>query len=72
MVTASAVEIDLDIISVQENSYHHCELELKYHDTGNGWTFDLASVLKNSANVAIVDVGMLFSPPTLKLLNSGE
>ena len=48
MVTASAVEINLDIISVQEHSYHHCELELKYHDTGNGWTFDLASVLKKS------------------------
>ena len=36
---ASAAEHNIDIISVQEHRYYHCEQDLKYPETGNGWTF---------------------------------
>ena len=45
---------------------------MKYHDTGNGWTFVSASASKNSFNDAIVGVGMLVGPRALKSLNSIE
>ena len=35
-LTASALEQNIDIVCVQEYRYHHSELEIKYHDTGNG------------------------------------
>ena len=54
----------------QEHRYHHCKVEIKYHDSGNGWIFSLASTWKNSVNVIIGGVGMLFSHCTLKSLNS--
>ena len=41
-LTASAVEHKIDIICTQEYRYTHNE-DIKYHDTGNGWT--LATVL---------------------------
>ena len=44
---------------------------MKYHDTGNGWTFVSASAWKNSVNAAI-GVGMLIGPRALKSLNSME
>ena len=37
-LTASAVEHKRDIICIQEHRYTHNE-DIKYHDTGNGWTF---------------------------------
>ena len=38
-LTSSAVEHKIDIVCVQEHIYHHGKVELKYHDTGNGWIF---------------------------------
>ena len=43
-----------------------------YHDTGNEWTFLLASTWKNSVNSTIGGVGMLIGPRALKSRNSIE
>ena len=40
--TASAVEHKIDIICIQEHRYTHTE-DIKYHDTGNGWTLATVS-----------------------------
>ena len=52
------------------NKYNHTKLEIKYHDTGNGWTFVSEYAWKNSISDVIGDVGMLLSPCALKSLNS--
>ena len=36
-LTTSAVEHKIDIICIQEHGYTHTE-DIKYHETGNGWT----------------------------------
>ena len=54
---------------VLKHSYHHSELDLKYHDIGNGWTFVSSSLWKNSVNTTIRDVGLLLSPCALKSLS---
>ena len=41
-LTASAIDHSIDIICIQEHRYLHSE-DIKYHDTGNGWTFVSAS-----------------------------
>ena len=41
-LTASAVEHNIDIIGIQEHRYTHSE-DIKYHDTGNGWTLATVS-----------------------------
>ena len=46
--------------------------DIKYHDTGNGWTFISAPTWKNSVNDALGDVGMINGPRTLKSLKSIE
>ena len=40
--------------------------DIKYHDTGNGWTFISTSAGKNSVNARIGGVGMLIGPRALK------
>ena len=55
---------------MQEYRYYYSELELKYHDTGNGWIFVLLSAWKNSVNAIIRCIGMLLSLYALKSLNS--
>ena len=35
-LTLSAVEHNIDTICIQEHRYYYCELEIKYHCTGNG------------------------------------
>ena len=37
-LTASADKHNVNIISIQQHRCYHCELELKYYDTVNGWT----------------------------------
>ena len=37
----SAAEHNIDIICIQEYRFFHSKLEIKYHDTGNGWMFFL-------------------------------
>ena len=46
--------------------------DIRYHDTGNGWTLATASAWKNSINATIGGVGMLIGPQVLKSLNSIE
>ena len=51
-LTASAVERKIDIIYLQEHRYTFTE-DIKYHDTGNGWTIATVSAWKNSVNAAV-------------------
>ena len=69
-LTVSAVEHKIDIICTQEHRYTYTE-DIKYHETGNGWTLVTVSAWKNSVN-ATVGVGMLIGPRALKTLNSIE
>ena len=71
-LTASATENDIDIICTWEHRDYHSELEIKYHDTGNGWTFASVLAWKNSVNAVIEDIGMLLSLHSLKSLYSIE
>ena len=68
-LTASAMDHNIDIICIQEHRYTHRE-DIKYHDTGNGWTLATASAWKNSINITIGGVGMLIRIQALKSLNS--
>ena len=45
-LVASAVEHKIDIICIQEHRYTHTE-DIKYHETGNGWTLVTVSAWKN-------------------------
>ena len=45
--TASSIDHNVDIICIQEHRYTHSE-DIKYHNTGNGWTLATASAWKNS------------------------
>ena len=68
---ASAVEHKIDIICIQEHRYTHTE-DIKYHQTGNGWTLATVSAWKNSVNATVGGVGMLIGPRAIKTLNSIE
>ena len=70
-LTASAVEHQIDIICIQEHRYSHTE-DIKYHETGKGWTLATVSAWKNSVNATVGGVGMLIGPKALKTLNSNE
>ena len=70
-LTASAVEHNIDIICIQEHRYTHNK-DIKYQDTGNGWTLATVSVWKNSINATVGGVGILIGPRALKSLNSIE
>ena len=70
-LTASAVEHKIDIICIQEHRYTQTE-DIKYHETGNGWTLVTVSAWKNSLNATVEGVGMLIGPRALKTLNSIE
>ena len=64
-----AVELKIDIICIQEHRYTHTE-DIKYHETGNGWTLATVSAWKNVN--AVEGVGILIGPRGLKTLNSIE
>ena len=68
---ASAVEQKIDIICIQEHRYTHTE-DIKYHETGNGWSLVTVSAWKNSVNAAVGGVGLLIGPRALKTQNSIE
>ena len=65
---ASAEEYKIDIICIQKHRYTHTK-DIKYHETGNGWSLVTVSAWKNSVNAA---VGLLIGPRALKTLNSIE
>ena len=67
-LTASAVEYQIDIICIQEHRYTHTE-EIKYHETGNGWTLATVSVWKNSVNAPCRNA---YRTKSVKTLNSIE
>ena len=46
--------------------------DIKYHNTGNGWTLATVSAWKNSVNATVGGVGILIGPRVLKSLNSIE
>ena len=70
-LTASDIDHKIDIICIQEHRYTHSE-DIKYHDSGNGWTLASASAWKNSVNATIGGVGMLIRLRALKSLNCIE
>ena len=70
-LAASVVEHKIDIICIQEHRYTHTE-DIKYHETGNGWTLATLSAWKSSVNAAVGGVAMLIGPRALKTLNSTE
>ena len=70
-LTASTVVHKIDIICIQEHRYTHTE-DIKYHETGNGWTLATVSAWKNSVNATVEGVRMLIGPRALKTLNSIE
>ena len=69
---AIAVTYHIDVINVQEHRFYHEDIDLKYHELGNGQIFISASALKNIGNSTIGRVGMLLSPLATKSLNSIE
>ena len=68
-LTSSAIEHNIDIICILEHIYTYSE-DIKYQDSGNGWTLAIASTRKNSVKATIGGVGMLIGPWALKSLNS--
>ena len=70
-LTVSTIDHNIDIICIREHWYTHGE-DIRYHDTGNGWTLATVSAWKNSANATTGGVGMLLGPQALKSLNSIE
>ena len=70
-LTASAIDHNIDIICIQEHRYIHSK-DIKYHDSGNGWTLATTSAWKNSVNATVGGVGILIGPRALKSLNSTE
>ena len=64
-LTASALEHKIDIICIQEHRYTHTE-DIKYHDTGNGWTLATVSAWKNSVNATVGGVGMFIETKSVK------
>ena len=67
-LTASAIDHNIDIICIQENRYTHSR-DIKYQDSGNGWTLATAYAWKNSVNSTTGGVGMLIGPGALQSLN---
>ena len=53
---------------MQEHRSTYTE-DIKYHDTGNGWTLATVAAWKNSVNATVGGVGMLIGPRSSKTLN---
>ena len=71
-LTASTTEHNKDVVCIQEHKYYHSEVKIKYHDSGNGWTFISTSAQKNSVQAVIGRMGILLSHCALISLNSIE
>ena len=69
-LTASAIDHKIDIICIQEHRYTHSE-DIKYRDTGNGWTVATASVWKKTLSMPHTPC-MLIGAQALKTLNCME
>ena len=58
-LTASATHHYIDIVCIQEHRYYYSELEIKYNDTGNEWTFISVSAWKISVIAIIEEVELV-------------
>ena len=56
MLIASAAENNVDIMCVKQHRYYYGELDLKHHESRNGWTYVSE---KNCINPTIKDIKML-------------
>ena len=63
----SLIYLPIYIYIYIEHRYTHTE-DIKYHDTGNGWTLATVSAWKNFVNVTVGGVGILIGPRALKTL----
>ena len=61
-LSASAVEHNIDITCIQDHRYTHSK-DIKYHNTGNGWTLASVSAWKNSVNATIGGLGIQDQEP---------
>ena len=59
-LSESGIDHNIDIVCIQEHWCLHSE-DIKYHDTGTGWTFVSASAWK-TVNATIGSLGMLIGP----------
>ena len=57
-LTVSAIEHNIGIVCIQEHRCTHSE-DIKYHDTGNGWTLATISAWKNAVNATVGGVAIL-------------
>ena len=71
METLFPIGLVFSCICIQEHRYTSTE-DIKYHETGNGWTLATVSAWKNSVNATVGGVGMLIGPRALKTLKSIE
>ena len=71
-IIASAEELSIDIISIQEHRLYHNDVNIKQHDLPGKWTLLTSSAWKNSMNSTIGGVGILLSPHAFSCLTSIE
>ena len=60
-----------ELICIHQHRYTHTE-DIKYHETGNGWTLATVSAWKISVNAKVGGLGMLIRPRALKTFKSIE
>ena len=70
-LTASAIDHNIDIIYFQEHRYTHSE-DIKYHNSGKGWTLATVSAWQISINATVGSLGIHIGPRALKSLNGME
>ena len=80
-LTASTIDHNMDIICIQDHRYISYGENIKYHDTGNRWTFVTAICIEKTLSTpqsgvgwggVAWRVGILIGPRALKSLNSIE
>ena len=49
-LTVAVIDHNIDIVCVREHRYHQSKEDMKYHNTGNGWTFVSSTTWKNFVN----------------------
>ena len=72
LLTVSFLSMSSNCVSLRISPTHTHTEDIKYHETGNGWSFVTVSAWKNFVNAAVGGVGLLIEPRALKTLNSIE
>ena len=52
---AIAVTYHIDVIKVQEHRFYHEDIDLKYHELGNGWNSYLHQLRRTQVIVQLVE-----------------